>query len=249
MFARIKSACVAASCILVAGMSSACLAGDSKEETKPSVEKAAEKDKAADKSTEESKAIEEKAKRAVHEFIVQEAAKFAPGWQVEIHEHNVDGLWDALNIKIFRVLFFSKDGKDQFNDDLLLYCSDGKVLSLKKENQVGMGFSGILSSVLSDKCLYYTYGFGSGIYRSHVARIALENGKVNIMTSGGFEEKKLYVKEVKGQVQVESKNFLDPDSKSPAVELGHIKIMDSRLAIVNEKDEEVSSPLPGHPKK
>ena len=169
----------------------------------------------------------------VREYAFQEMRKLNPQTQFKIEEYEVSGLWHALEIQLFLARYMSPNG-DQFNEGLFIY-SDGKITPFASAS----GGHGLMSAVLMDDKLYYTYSWGSGRHRSHVGRVSVDDAKITITESGGYAQADLFIKKVNGKIQVEVGRFTGFNSWEAAEKIGCVKIKASSLVIVDAAGAEV----------
>lgn len=103
-----------------------------------------------------------------------------------IRKWEVKGLWEGLKVAVFEV-------QDSLNgyvfDGYVFAYHDGQIIRLANSN----GAPGLFSGLVSNGAFYYTYGFGSGIFRSHVAKMQIADGRLEVSISGGFRDEVLFV--------------------------------------------------------
>ncbi|MCD4658186.1 MAG: hypothetical protein K8S87_11665 [Planctomycetes bacterium] len=54
-----------------------------------------------------------------------------------------------------------------------------------------------------DDIMYYTYSFGSGVHRSHIGRLSIENERIVMQEFGYFENEDVFIKNINGKIYVE----------------------------------------------
>jgi hypothetical protein len=115
----------------------------------------------------------------------------------------------------------------------VLIYHDGKVASLAPSN----GGYGIMSGLVSDGAFYYTYSWGSGIHRSHVARLEIKDGKLISSDTGGFKDLDLFVSDAPdGKVRIKSGKFESFNHYRDPKEFGIITSdSSSKLKILDSK--------------
>jgi hypothetical protein len=182
--------------------------------------------------TEQKTTVEELAP-LVREYAFRENPKLNPQTQFKIEEHEVHGLWHALRVRLFLARYLS-DAGEQFNESLLFY-HDGKVTPFAS----AFGGYGLMSAVVMDGNLYYTYSFGSGIHRSHIGRLSMDARDIRIIVSGGYSATDLFVRNVDGRIRVESGKFTGFNSWKAERQVGWLKAKESSLAIVDATGAEV----------
>jgi hypothetical protein len=111
-----------------------------------------------------------------------------PGVTFDVVEYQVPGLWETLEVQLFFVEYLSADDGQRYNEDVFVYY-DGELQALGEE-LVGYG---LMSAVVRDESLYYTYAWGSGIWRSIIGRLTVSDGQFDFLTSGGFVDVNLFV--------------------------------------------------------
>lgn len=171
----------------------------------------------------------------VKAYAFREIPKLNPSTQFKIEEYRVEGLQAALRIQLFLVRYMSADGQ-QFNESLLIY-RDGKLTPFAS----AFGGHGLMSAVMVEDTLYYTYSFGSGIHRSHVGVLSIDDGKMQILESGGHISTDLFVRKIEGGIQVEAGQFHRFNSWNPTKVVGRVKRKPSSLAVVDPAGIEVPS--------
>lgn len=174
----------------------------------------------------------------VREYAFREKPNLNPSTQFKIEEYRVEGLEEALKIQLFLVRYMSHDSR-QFNEGLLIY-RDGKLMPFAST----FGGQGLMSAVVSEDVLYYTYSFGSGMHRSHVGLLSIDGEKMRILESGGSLSTDLFVRKVEGGIQVEAGRFDGFNSWKPARRIGWAKSKASSLAIVDAAGAEVPPHFP-----
>lgn len=91
----------------------------------------------------------------------------------------IDRLWEKLRIAVFEVRV-----PGQPPDEAAVgFYHDGEI-----EWVPDFGGYGFMSGVVIGESFYYTYSWGSGIHRSHIAMIRRVNGKLEHWGSGGFTD-------------------------------------------------------------
>jgi len=169
----------------------------------------------------------------VREYAFRENPKLNPPVQFKIEEHEVDGLWHAIRVRLLLVRYMSAAG-EQFNERLLVY-HDGKLTPFAS----AFGGYGLMSAVVMDGKLYYTYSWGSGIHRSHIGRLSRDARDIRIIVSGGYSSTDLFVRNVDGRIRVEAGKFTGFNSWKVESQVGWLKAKESSLAIVDETGAEV----------
>ncbi|HEY1789206.1 MAG TPA: hypothetical protein VGJ73_13680 [Verrucomicrobiae bacterium] len=136
--------------------------------------------------------------------------------EIKIHKMEVKGLWEELQVEAITVECL-RNGQ-WFNGFAGIY-HNGKITVIAPT----FGGFGLMSGLVSRGKFYYTYSWGSGIHRSHVARLRFENGKLEIEGSGGFQDKDLFVStDLGGKVNVLSGMFKEFNHWEAASEIGFV---------------------------
>jgi len=174
----------------------------------------------------------------VKEYAFREKPGLNPSTRFEIEEFPVEGLEETLDLQLFHVRSLSSDGQ-QFSEMELIY-RDGALTPFAN----AFGGFGLMSAVLAEDGLYYTYSWGSGIHRSHVGRLCIEDGRLAILESGGYVNTDLFVRKVKGGIKVESGRFTGFNSWEAAEKFGWLKQQGSSLVIVDEEGAKVPPEFP-----
>jgi hypothetical protein len=120
--------------------------------------------------------------------------------QFAIEEYAIDGL-KALDVQIILARYLAPDGS-QFNEALLIY-HDGKLAPFAN----AFGGHGLMSAVVSGGKLYYTYSFGSGRHRCHLAQLSIVGGKLAFAESGPLLEQDCFVKKDGARLRLEKGEF------------------------------------------
>jgi hypothetical protein len=93
-----------------------------------------------------------------------------------LKEFPIAGLWDALRVLVFAAEDLVRGNRIP-RDPVI--CSHGKIFPFVNS----FGGSGLMSAVVMDDALYYSYSWGSGIHRSLVGRLRVVAGKIHLQES------------------------------------------------------------------
>jgi hypothetical protein len=156
-----------------------------------------------------------------------------------IEEYSIDGL-KALKVRIILARYLSPDGS-QFNEALLIY-HDGKLTPFA----CTFGGSGLMSALVLDGKLYYTYSWGSGIHRSHVGRLTIFGGKLMFAESGPLFDQDCFIKRDGARLLLEEGEFLGFNAWKTGQRIGEISANESGFAVINGAGKEIES-LVGKP--
>jgi hypothetical protein len=100
-----------------------------------------------------------------------------------------------------------------------------------------------MSGVMHNGEFYYTYSWGSGIHRSHVAKLRLEKGEMKSWESGGFQDIDLFVTADSGRgVHINSGKFKDFNKCESDKRFGTLSVLNSREIQIVGTNREVISP-------
>jgi len=175
--------------------------------------------------------ITEQVERLVRTFAFASSPNLDTNSDFKIHKMEVKGLWEELKIEIFNVDYLSTNGK-WFNGYVGIY-HNGKITPIAPT----FGGHGLMSGLISNGDFYYTYSCGSGMHRSHVAKLRITNDKPEIFESGGFQEEDLFVStDPGGKVRVLSGTFEDFNHWETAKDIGFVGSTNaSALQIIDVK--------------
>jgi hypothetical protein len=117
---------------------------------------------------------------AVRSFAFARLPRLNPSSRFDTRVLPVRDLWETMQIQILEVIGLSTDDQ-QFNRfGCVLHRGEAKALGL---------FSGshwTLSGLVRGESLYFTYRWGAGTLRSHVAKLQVVNGELMFLDSGGL---------------------------------------------------------------
>lgn len=129
-----------------------------------------------------------------------ESPELNPDTAFAIEEYPIEGLQEALGLRILQVHFLV-DG-ERFKERV--YADhDGQLIPFTTT----FGGFGLMSAVVADDTLHYTYSWGSGIHRSHVGEMRVVDGQIQIQESDGHVHCDLFVRLEDGNVVVEEGDF------------------------------------------
>lgn len=154
--------------------------------------------------------------RLVRNFAFSTIPKLNPKSEFDIQVIPVGGLWDALQVQIVKVRLLS-DGA-QFNE-FAAVLRQGKVATLG----ISIGGHGLMSGLVQNGSLYFTYSWGSGVHRSQVGRLGLANDELRFWDSAGFPNVDLFLsRKADGALGLVTGTFEGFNHWSGAHEFGHI---------------------------
>lgn len=172
----------------------------------------------------------------IPEFIFQEWPTLNPEVVFEIEMQQVAGLWEALNVQLFTVYFYHEDVP--WRTETLIY-HQGKFDVLL--SPVGSDF---MSGVVVQGVFYYTYCFGSGIFRSHVGKLSMNQGSFTLKESGGFSFQNLFVKAAGDAVEVETGLWDSFNSWREGAFFGTVKDNGDTLTLLDSSGGEIEPDFP-----
>ena len=119
-----------------------------------------------------------------------------PNTSFAFAEFEIPGLCETLNIQVFRVEY--RGGGQVFRDEIFAVV-DGRV----EPFVTSVGGFGLMSAVVVDGGLYYSYSWGSGLHRSYVGRLRMIDRKLVREESAGYRSRDVFVRQASGnKVQV-----------------------------------------------
>jgi len=185
----------------------------------------------------------EQVERLVRDFAFSFDPNLNTNTQFHIRKLEVKGLWEELKIQVFDIEYRIRG--EQFNGFVGIYHA-GKITSFAPT----FGGYGLMSGVMHNGEFYYTYSWGSGVHRSHVAKLRLGNGELKYWDSGGFQDADLFVTASGGYVRVVSGEFKDFNKWERSKDMGTVRTNDStEIQIIGAKGETVAPTFPYHEEK
>ncbi len=159
--------------------------------------------------------------------------------EFHIRKLEVKGLWEELKLQVYDIEYLIQN--QPFNGYVALY-HDGKITVLASN----LGGSGLMSGVMCKDEFYFTYSWGSGIHRSHLAKLQLIDGKLKRWESGGFMDKDIFAScGSDGNVHVLSGVFDDFNRWSKVKEFGTVRAIHSwEIQIVDTKGKTIEPNFP-----
>lgn len=145
-------------------------------------------------------------------------------------EYPVADLQQTVGVRLFLV-----------NGEMLFAYGHGQV----RKFGLTFGGHGLMSAVVLDKALFYTYSFGSGLHRSHVGRMTFEDGAFRILESCAYFNHDLFVVKTNQGIRIDVGDFEQFNSWRPIRRLGRPELCRSSLVIVQEVGAEIDTGLPG----
>ncbi len=170
----------------------------------------------------------------VREHALEAKSGLNPETEFQIFEFQIEGLWEEMGIQLIAVDYLSPDGQP-FNQ--ALYIVRGGSLSPFASSFGGFG---LMSTVLLDGALYYSYSWGSGVHRSCLGRISLEKGELQICETQEFLFSDLFLRSVKGRIRVEIGTYYAPNAWQDGQPVGWLEYRESALLLVDDAGAEIS---------
>ena len=130
----------------------------------------------------------QRVEQLVREFAFSSDPNLNTNTEFYISRFDVKDLWEAMQVEILDIQYMIRGQSFSFNGFVGLY-HDGKIISLAPT----IGGYGLMSGMMSKGEFYYTYSSGSGIHRSHVAKLQLLGGQLKLWSSDGFQATDLFV--------------------------------------------------------
>jgi hypothetical protein len=182
----------------------------------------------------------EQIKRLVREFAFISQSNLNANTTFHIRKLEVPKLWEELKVEIFDVEY--RGTRDQWFNGFVGMYNGGKISVLAPT----VGGHGLMSGVMRNGEFFYTYSWGSGIHRSHVAKLRLEKGEMKFWDSGGFQDIDLFVTaDSSGGVHINSGKFKDFNKCESDKRFGTLSVLNSReIQIVGTNGEVISPTFP-----
>ena len=175
----------------------------------------------------------------VRDFAFSSIPQLNPATEFEIRWVPIKGLWQALEVQVFKVRCFVD--RQQFNEfDCVIHQGKLTVLGCS------IGGYGLMSGVVQSSSLYYTYSWGSGIHRSHIGRLEVVNDELKFWESAGFADRDLFVSPTSsGGIQVLSGKYAEVNQWLDSQEFGTIDQQDpAQMKIIGPDGAVVGTLLP-----
>ncbi len=128
----------------------------------------------------------QRVEQLVREFAFSSKPNLNTNTEFSISRFDVKDLWEAMQVEVLDIQYMIHG--QSFNGFVGLY-HDGKIILLAPN----FGGYGLMSGMVSKGEFYYTYSFGSGIHRSHVAKLQVHDGRLKHWDSDGFQATDLFV--------------------------------------------------------
>lgn len=178
-------------------------------------------------------------KQLVRDFAFSFNPNLNTNTEFNIRHLEVKGLWEGLKLQVFDIEYLNRG--QWFNGFVGIY-HDGRITSLAPT----IGGNGLMSGVMRNGEFYFTYSWGSGIHRSHVAKLEVADGNLKSWDSGGFQDADLFVSiGHDGKVKVHSGVFKGFNHWEAGKDIGFVETTNSsRLLIVDSKGEVITPAFP-----
>lgn len=139
--------------------------------------------------------------QSVRGFALSSNPDLNPATQFDIRIEPVRGLWEVMQIQAVDVRYLV-NGEEFNRFSGVLYS--GSVRALGQS----FGGYGLMSGLVQGSSFYFTYSWGSGIHRSHVGKLQVVNGDLQVWDSGGFFDVDLFLsRRGNGQIAIVSGKF------------------------------------------
>ncbi len=168
----------------------------------------------------------------VREFVRKDNPDFRQSTPVVLEEYPVAGLAEQNGARLYLARLLGNDGQ-QFNELLFLYYN-------KAMTALGstLGGHGLMSAVLFERRLHYTFSWGSGLHRSHLGRISFSRGNATAVQSEGIANVDLFLRLEGESLIVEAGQFVGFNSWRNGKSRGNVEQV---WASVNRIDPAFSS--------
>ncbi|HEY3498892.1 MAG TPA: hypothetical protein VGK73_29575, partial [Polyangiaceae bacterium] len=123
----------------------------------------------------------EEATQAMKQYAFADSPDLNPNTFFDIADVPIEGLWDAQGLQIFDVLYSGSRGSTPFREEIFAGFQ-GKLVYLF----TAYGGPGVNSAIVHDGELYFSYSFGSGVFRSQVVLARIENCELEFLRSPGY---------------------------------------------------------------
>ena len=97
-----------------------------------------------------------------------------------------------------------------------------------------------MSTVLLDGALYYSYSWGSGVHRSRLGRISLDEAELQICETQEFLFTDLFLRSVKERIRVETGTYYAPSAWHDGQLVGWLEYQEPTLLLVDDAGAEIS---------
>ena len=156
------------------------------------------------------------------------------GVRFAIEPYAVPGLKEAFDLDLLMVRFLSGEEGQQFNEAILIH-REGTLTTFAS----AFGGFGLMSAVVNEGSLYYSYSFGSGIHRTHVGVLSKnDEGKLELRESGAYFSDDLFVRAKDGDIVVESGQYVKFNQWKSARPFGTVKLAAATFTIVDATGKE-----------
>jgi hypothetical protein len=98
-----------------------------------------------------------------------------------------------------------------------------------------------MSAVISGGKLYYTYSFGSGLHRSHLAQLSIVGGKLAFAESGPLLDQDCFVKQDGARIRLEKGEFVKFNAWKAGRRIGEIAAKESGFVVLDEAGMEIET--------
>jgi hypothetical protein len=166
-------------------------------------------------------------------WAYEDQPEMGPGVSFDVVEYQVPDLWETMQLQLFFAEYLSSDEGQRFNEEMFV-CYEGELHAFGE----ALGGYGLMSAVLRGESLYYTYAWGSGIHRSQIGRLAISDGQLDFLASGGFVDVNLFVRFNGDELEVDVGTFIGFNDWEGEL-YGTLLEADSELVVVDASGAEI----------
>lgn len=172
----------------------------------------------------------EEFKDLARQYAFREKPGLNPQTEFDVREYEIPNLWKQLRAQVFLVRYLGNDGKEWASADLL--CRDGKIMPITNT----FGGWGLMSAVVDDNALFYTYSWGSGVHGSHIARLCVDGSRISIVESQPYWNRDVFVRLCENGVVAESGEFHSFNRWRCDSELGTLCVRGGTVTTISVKE-------------
>lgn len=138
----------------------------------------------------------------VREYAFRLNPRLDPKTKFEIKEHQVEGLWDALKVRVFHVRWILVAGTPSAGESFFYH--KGTVTPFVPPWNCSVGGHTLTSGAVNGGNFYYSYSCHSLKYHgSVVGKLSVADGKLKAVKSDSYPLRELLVRDVDGKIRVE----------------------------------------------
>lgn len=159
--------------------------------------------------------------------------------EFDVAELEVAALWEELHAQLFFAGFVSSDGR-RFREQAFVYF-DGALFPFAET----FGGFGLMSGTVEGGALYYSYSFGSGVTRSVLGRLTIQEGRPHFSETGGFSDLDLFLESEGEGVQIEAGQLVGFNDWSDGAPWGTLVVRDGALTVLDSSGNEITPDIGG----